>query len=269
MKIKKDDRFRCIKDLQMIMTPTVKGEIAYHKGNLYISECDNCITDDQQNDRHQWSDSNCFREHFIKIKDVYCYGSESNPEGVIAALEEAGGSIEIPQIGNREDCVYYIAKEGIVKYDSSTGPLANLLKKYGKEIKPVTKRLEIKTYQDLIDINKIINGVYIDANSKILKDSIVFRLSNRNMFLSKKEAKSALAMAQISQLMPYYGGAITDEELDNYEKEKFSIIRVQNHIETIMRTTYFHYLSFHTPEQRDSFLENNKQLVLDYLMVED
>mgnify|MGYP005967294557 CR=1 FL=1 len=36
--------------------------------------------------------------------------------------------------------------------------------------------------------------------------------NTKHLAISKKVAKLMLAMAQISQLIPYYGGEITDEE---------------------------------------------------------
>lgn len=52
-----------------------------------------------------------------------------------------------------------------------------------------------------------ISGVFIGVGSKFFEASgVPVSNNNRNIFLTEKHAKSALAMAQISQLMPYYGG---------------------------------------------------------------
>lgn len=116
---------------------------------------------------------------------------------------------------------------------------------------------------------KHIEGYCIEINSDICIEGKVLTISkNRNLFLTEKHAKSALAMAQISQLMPYYGGEITDEEWEDATIGKHIITK---HLYGIMtdKTRYWYYLlSFHTAEQRDAFLENNKQLVKDYLMIE-
>ena len=92
--------------------------------------------------------------------------------------------------------------------------------------------------------------------------------ANRNTFLTEKDAKSALAMAQISQLMPYYGGEITDEEWEDGTLKKFLISRDGTRILSTWYTSAYCFLAFHTEEQRDAFLENNEQLVKDYLMIE-
>lgn len=75
-------------------------------------------------------------------------------------------------------------------------------------------------------------------------------------------------MAQISQLMPYYGGVITDDEWNDNSINKYVIIREVNHVRTIFYHSNYELLAFHTQEQRDEFLKNNEQLVKDYLMIE-
>ena len=77
-----------------------------------------------------------------------------------------------------------------------------------------------------------------------------------------------LAMAMISQLMPYYGGEITDEEWGSALHKKFFITKFDGGLS--FGATYYNYtyLAFHTPEQRDNFLKYNEQLVKDYLMLD-
>ena len=133
------------------------------------------------------------------------------------------------------------------------------------------KKPEIKTWDDLVGINKPNGSAYIDNYSQIIElcnyGSILYA-SDRNIFIDERHAKSALAMAQISQLMPYYGGAITNEEwLAN--NDKYIIRNGRNEIDALPKVCYeCHFLAFHTPEQRDEFLKNNEQLVKDYLMIE-
>lgn len=77
-------------------------------------------------------------------------------------------------------------------------------------------------------------------------------------------------MAQISQIMANdsrFGGSVSDEEWDNHTKPKYVIIRKQN---DIVKDRYWitdAFLAFHTEEQRDLFLKENKDLVKDYLMI--
>ena len=130
---------------------------------------------------------------------------------------------------------------------------------------------DIKTTEDLIETDGRITGYWINDDAEICESySLCYREYNNNVFLSEKEARSALAMAQISQLMPYYGGAITDEEWESKDISKiYTIERIGNKI--FRRTSHFNmyqYLAFRTKEQRDSFLNNNYRLVKDYLMLD-
>lgn len=90
---------------------------------------------------------------------------------------------------------------------------------------------------------------------------------NERVASSEKVAKSMLAMAMISQLMPYYGGEITDEEWANDNILKYRIVRVGSHISALKSTTSCSFLAFHTEKQRDNFLKYNYELVKDYLML--
>ena len=126
---------------------------------------------------------------------------------------------------------------------------------------------EVKTWEDLVNIKVYKYGYYINTNSEIKEEAKTFIDNDKNLFIDEKHAKSALAMAKISQLMPYYGGKITDEEWENGTC-KWSIIRMMDRIDTIYSTFLNYFLSFHTPEQRDEFLKYNEILVRDYLMLD-
>ena len=133
------------------------------------------------------------------------------------------------------------------------------------------KRPVIRTYQDLIDNNIETKGCWLNAISKI--EYLPLRCTtshSRNIATSEKVAKSMLAMAMISQLMPYYGGEITDKEWENVNINKFTIERSCDDIYQIRRDKHqfmYFFLAFHTKEQRDDFLKYNEQLVKDYLMI--
>lgn len=124
---------------------------------------------------------------------------------------------------------------------------------------------EIKTFEDLTSVS----GYYIDTNSQIKSiqeapaDEYVY-----NVFSTKKQAKSALAMAQISQLIPCYGGEITDEEWRDDSIDKYAIYRDGNKLSTNEFYSFYHFVAFHTEEQRNEFLKYNERLVRDYLMID-
>ena len=141
-------------------------------------------------------------------------------------------------------------------------------------IKNKEKEPVIRTWGDLVKLNKNIpdgSCIISSPDSKIydVVSGAHFDIDkDRNFFIDEKHAKSALAMAMISQLMPYYGGAITDKEWNDIHLTKYVISRINNAItKNALINTYF-FLAFHTAEQRDSFLKYNEQLVKDYLMIE-
>ena len=92
------------------------------------------------------------------------------------------------------------------------------------------------------------------------------------LFATKAQAKSALAMARISQIMTNdkrFGGMVTDEEWERYDEiRKYCIYRYGKKIEVGCSDSSYCFLAFHTAEQRDLFLEENDDLVKDYLMIE-
>lgn len=134
------------------------------------------------------------------------------------------------------------------------------------------KKIKPEFWSD--DKRKTLDGFYININSDILKAVKVPNTEDSyDVFATKKQAKSALAMARISQIMANdienFGGVITDEEWLN-DEPKFAIDRYDNRINTtsIMRNGY-DFLAFHTAKQRDLFLKKYPQLVKDYLMIPD
>ena len=114
-----------------------------------------------------------------------------------------------------------------------------------------------------------ISGYYTHSDSRITysKDHNNTK-ENYNIFATEKQAKSALAMARISQIMTNdkrFGGIVTDEEWA--DKSWYSIIRINNDLRTATRFCY-ELLAFHTKKQADLFLEENRDLVKDYYMMD-
>lgn len=115
-----------------------------------------------------------------------------------------------------------------------------------------------------------VNGVYLTTTSRLVPTSKKKEDQDKNVFLSDKHAKAALAMAQISQLMPYYGGEITEEEWMNEDIVKYTIVVADDRIIKSSNLDIRHLLAFHTIEQRDKFLSfpENERLVKDFYMVD-
>lgn len=94
---------------------------------------------------------------------------------------------------------------------------------------------------------------------------------NYDIFTTKKQAKSALAMARISQIMANdvenFGGVVTDEEWEN-DDCKYVIYRAHNKANRSSTIHEYFFLAFHTAAQRDLFLEKYRNLIRDYLMID-
>lgn len=155
------------------------------------------------------------------------------------------------------DCVNIIPPTGfVIDKENST---FNCIK-----FKPIQKR-----WRD--DGSNKIEGYFITRESNIASHVGINSRLNYNVFATEKQAKSALAMARISQIMANderFGGVVIDEEWQNEDTPKYAIIRQGTNIITI-KSYYgrYYFLAFHTAEQRDLFLKENEDLVRDYLML--
>ena len=118
------------------------------------------------------------------------------------------------------------------------------------------------------DIERI-RGKYITDSSDIEDVECKRFEEDKNVFISEKYAKSALAMAQISQLLPYYGGFFTDEEWKDPKVKKYCIIRTRDDIDYVENTFTYRFIAFRTSEYRKKFMlcPENVQLVKEYLML--
>ena len=115
--------------------------------------------------------------------------------------------------------------------------------------------------------NAKIEGYYIGVYSDITPSYTCNSPSNYNVFATEKQAKSALAMARISQIMANderFGGVVTDEEWEHNESLKYVIQRGTKNIIKNYCYHLYHFLAFHTLEQRNLFLEENEDLIRDY-----
>lgn len=131
------------------------------------------------------------------------------------------------------------------------------------------KPIEKKRWRD--NTGAEIKGYFIDLASAIEAYTNFYTPNNYNVFATEKQAKSALAMARISQIMANderFGGVVTDKEWRDADFTKFAIRRSGNFIDFSYYFLHYHFLAFHTAEQRDLFLEENEDLVKDYLMID-
>ena len=122
------------------------------------------------------------------------------------------------------------------------------------------KKKAINCWEDL----KKVKGVFINYASNIQEcGESITEYDNKNVFLNKKYAKSALALAQISQLLPYYN---TDNNY-NTSHYKYCITRDLNNIVISRWSSTYQLLAFNTKGEAERFLKYNVQLVKDYFML--
>lgn len=91
----------------------------------------------------------------------------------------------------------------------------------------------------------------------------------KNIFKTKKQAKSALAYAQITQLMalPCYNGDWTPD-WESGLFDKYALIRKDNAIELILRSGTFSAITFKSKEVQESFLKNHEDLLRQYFQMD-
>ena len=113
-------------------------------------------------------------------------------------------------------------------------------------------------------IGKKIDGVYIASDSCIYKTGCICNYSEKGTFRTEKQAKSALAYAQLTQLMalPEYNGDWVPDWSD--DEVKFIIRRYVNKLDIDDYSSTHHPISFKSKEIRDKFIENNYDLLKEY-----
>ena len=122
------------------------------------------------------------------------------------------------------------------------------------------KKKDINCWEDL----EKISGCSITNESGIVHWSELTTIEgNKNVFLNDKYAKSALAMSQMSQLLPYY-----DSNVDwKNDKFKYCIGKHYNKIVIKQWINTYHFLAFNSEKEAERFLKYNEQLVKDYFML--
>ena len=114
-------------------------------------------------------------------------------------------------------------------------------------------------------------SITTDGNIKRWNNQRLNHPTNKNLFATEKQAKAARAMARISQIMANderFGGVVTDEEWNDDRLPKYCIYRLKQRICTGTVCCEYYFLAFHDFVLRDLFLEENKQLVKDFLMID-
>ena len=119
---------------------------------------------------------------------------------------------------------------------------------------------------------RYVEGYYISESSDIKPFGVCAEINNyhRDVFATIKQAKSALAMAQLSQLMKDLGSECeVDWNDDDNHKYKYAIIR-HGDILTYPTSTNSHYafLAFNTVGVCCAFAKKHDRLIRDYFMLD-
>lgn len=149
------------------------------------------------------------------------------------------------------------AREIYAKGDDTMNSL--LLETFSKE---ELEEKEVKSWEDLGNIEGYV--VEDDENGEIeifktRRECLTKYPSNKLIWVTEEQAKACLAMSQLSQLMKHYNG---DWEPDWTSVEsKYCILIFENRIKKDKALFTSVFLSFPTPEIRDRFLENHRDLI--------
>ena len=168
--------------------------------------------------------------------------------------------IALVKIDDIDETVLHYTPEGKVRLDTGVS---------NNDLVIVEEGEEPEFWSDKED--KQAKGYFIGFESNIIYHTPTqYNHREHKYFATKKQAKSALAMARISQIMAndieHFGGVITDKEWKEWNR-KYIIYRTENNIEVAFTFTDYYFLAFHTEAQRDLFLEKYSDLVSDYLMI--
>lgn len=126
------------------------------------------------------------------------------------------------------------------------------------ELNPVRNEWESKFMENNI------KGCYIGRDSIISHLDYIASKSKKGTFKTEKQAKSALAYAQLTQLMalPEYNGDWLPDWSDDCIK--YTIERWINKLASCSRKHSFANIFFKSEEIRDKFFENNYDLLKEY-----
>ena len=110
--------------------------------------------------------------------------------------------------------------------------------------------------------SKFVSGWYLGSDS-VYKETNEEN-TDKSTFKTEKQAKSALAYAQLTQLMalPEYNGDWVPDWSDG--DVKFIIRRCGSSIDLDFYVNKHHFLAFKTEQIRDNFLKNNYDLLKEY-----
>ena len=107
-----------------------------------------------------------------------------------------------------------------------------------------------------------VSGYWVGSSGKIRIANKVAIRDDKNTFKYEEQAESALAYAQLTQLMalPCYNGDWTPN-WDDPNQEKYCITRMKYDIVKLDYSGYFSFLAFKSSKIRDAFFDNHMDLI--------
>lgn len=113
-----------------------------------------------------------------------------------------------------------------------------------------------------------VEGYYVGVDSSIYKQDLTrFSHENRNVFKEREQALSALAFAQITQLMGLYEKPLTKKELEDENLLKFNIVNDNGAIDVCDTYTMRAFIMFRERCNAEKFLNDHYELCLQYFMI--
>ena len=113
-------------------------------------------------------------------------------------------------------------------------------------------------------VGENIQGFYIGNDGEVYMEDSIANYSEKGTYKTEKQAISALAYAQLTQLMalPEYNGDWVPNWVENYTK--YTISRIGFSLRIEIYTCTYQKICFKTKEICDRFLENNYDLLKEY-----
>ena len=119
---------------------------------------------------------------------------------------------------------------------------------------------------------RVKSGYAIGADSVIIlkPQFLSATYEQKNLFATEKQARSALAMAQLSQLMAAYNDGWEYNPDGNFKNTSraYVLIRKHNGIKQDCFENNWAFLAFKSAEIRDEFLKNFEPLIKEYFMID-
>lgn len=138
-----------------------------------------------------------------------------------------------------------------------------LLANFSKE--ELTKKELPKSWIELIPVNG--HTISTSGNGTTNKTYTSGRI-DKSVFATEKQAKSALAMAQLSQLMAVYNDGWEFKPNSTIKNSGYVLLRLEGRIHRDYFCSQYQFLAFKSAELRNEFLLNFEPLIKEYFMID-